>query len=260
MKEFLESLFGAYKGRYQNKFIGTFALFYLGLSWKNVIAIFFISEFSYEKFVELWSIGYSELLIRIVLSAGLTVGYLYFTPIVSFWVHKMQSEPKRKYKNISLEDEIYIINRRKELEEAKREVLTLEHENIVSKVENEKISNDAVVFRKLIGLFSEQRLRNVFYDMEKNFISNENFQDIKNFINEMSAAENAFLDDMLMLRSEDLLANISAVFKILRSDGKEEMYSRAYSSSSAYKILELQPETIASYREFFRAGKTLTAI
>jgi hypothetical protein len=56
MKEFFESLFGAYKGRYKNKFIGTFLLVYVVWHWDKAIAIFFISEMSHGEFISLWGL------------------------------------------------------------------------------------------------------------------------------------------------------------------------------------------------------------
>lgn len=260
MKEFLESLIGAYKGRYQNKFIGTFALFYLGLSWKNVVAIFFISEFSYENLVLLWSIGNVAFLIKVTLSVVCALAYLYFSPIISLWVHRLQSDAVTQYKIQTLRNEIKVLEHKEYLESKKTEVLIKERNNLEMEVDNIQLNGDAAIFSHLKTDLSEQQLRDMYFNLEKNkAINSAVFDRVKSFVHDVSAAENTFSDIEILEKSEVMKEKFSSLLEDMKKNSGYGGFGLTFSESNVKKMLSESEGVISSYRDFIVIGKKISS-
>lgn len=258
MKEFLESLFGAYKGRYQNKFVGTFLLFYIGLSWKELSVFLFLSKFSYEQFIGLWSIGYLSLCVKLFLSALFATIYLYASPIISLWIHKLQSDAITGYKIQNVKNEIRVLEEKERLENKKSDVLVKERDNLEMEVDNSRLSRDIAIYNELKGALSEQELRDMYFDLErKETIDSGVFERIKGFAHDISSAENSFYNPDMLKKSEIMQEKFSILLEDMKKNSGYGGFGLKFSSLLIKKMLSEKDEVINSYRDFIVESKRI---
>lgn len=256
MKEFFESLLGSYKGRYKNKFIGTFFLFYLVLNWKKVAVIFFISDMSYRDFLFHWSDDASSVLVVMGCAFILSCLYLAVSPWLSYVVHVAQSKAIAEYKIQTIKNDIRIIEEKERLEAAKGELLQKERDNINMEVGNSEKNRDINVYNILKSKLTEQDLMNMYFGLEKDeSISYEMFRKTKEFFHELSAAENDFLDKDI----SKAVVLMREKFLILLEDMKKHRghstNGYTYSPENIKQIVKDKDSTINSYRDFIRESK-----
>ncbi|EIK46781.1 hypothetical protein O59_000802 [Cellvibrio sp. BR] len=257
MKDFFESVFGAYKSRYQNKFIGTFVLFYMALNWERVIAVFFLSEFSYQRFIFLWSMDLYELAVKVSVSALLTLVYLFFSPLASLLVHKMQSYALTEYKIQNIKNEKRIIKEKEKLEDVKTDLLVKERDNFEMEAGITSKNRDISVYNKLISFFNEQKLRELFYSIsDLRSISMEKFDRLRKFIYELAAVENMFYEDELNEKRNELLTRVSEMASLV-VQGIRVVDGYSFEDEQVDSILKYEELVVDAYREFILEARNL---
>lgn len=256
MKDFFESVFGAYKARYQNKFIGTFILFYLALNWEKVVAVFFLSEFTYQRFIFLWSMDWYELAIKVFVGAFLALVYLFFAPLVSLWVHKMQSYALTEYKVQNIKNEKRIVKEKEKLEHVRSDLLIKERDNLEMEVDNSKINRDINIYNILRSAITEQDLMDLYFGLEKDGkITSKMFDKTKRFFYELSAAENAFVNGGLSKAAGFMMDKFSVLLNEMKKNRGYDQSGYIYSHEHVKQIMKEKDSTIQSYREFINASK-----
>lgn len=257
MKDFFESVFGAYKSRYQNKFIGTFSLFYLALNWEKVVAIFFMAEFSYQRFIFLWSMDWDELGVKIIVSALMSVAYLFFAPLISLWVHKMQSYALTEYKIQNIKNEKRIIKEKEKLEDVKTDLLVKERDNFEMEVDITNKNRDVNIYNRLISFFNEQKLRELFYSInDLRSITVERFDELRNFLYELAAVENMFYADELNEKRNELVTRVSEMASLV-IQGIRVVDGYSFDDEQVESIMKHEELVIVAYREFILEARNL---
>lgn len=261
MKDFFESVFGAYKSRYQNKFIGTFVLFYMALNWEKVIAVFFLSEFSYRRFVFLWSMDWYEFIEKVLVCSVLTVAYLFLAPLASLWVHRMQSYALTEYKVQNIKNEKRILKEKEKLEDVKTELLVKERDNFEMEFDNSKINRDINIYNLLKSTLTEQDLMDLYLGLEREEkISYEMFNKLKSFFHDLSAAENTFSDDELSDAADSMKSSFSLLFEGVKKHRGHGSGGYLYAKEVIQKIFKDKDLLIKSYRDFIRVSKKIFSL
>jgi hypothetical protein len=261
MKDFFESVLGAYKSRYQNKFIGTFILFYLALNWEKVIAVFFLSEFSYQRFIFLWSMDWRELAIKISASVVLAFAYLFLAPMCSLLVHKMQSYALTEYKLQNIKNEKRIVKEKEKLEVVKGDLLAKERDNLEMEVDNSKINSDINVYNLLKSTLTEQDIMDLYLSLEREEkISYDMFKKLKSFFHDLSAAENTFSDGDLSSVADSMKISFAVLFEGAKKHRGYDAGGYLYSKEIIQKLFKEKDLIIKSYRDFIQVSKKVFSI
>lgn len=256
MKEFFEGVFEDFKSRYKNKFIGAFFLIYVGLNWERFIALFYASSMSYEELIEILAIDTSLFICLLLKAAVYAAFYLIISPWISLGILKIQSKAVKDYRIKIISDEIEVLNKKKSLEEVKKEVISLERENADENVIVH--DNNKIIFDKLRKILPEKRLIHIYDNIESDRYEYEDINILNDFYNESIVLENEFDNVELKRLSSESLMKIKLLLDGLKQIKKIE--DRIDSASVAsLKLLnksakENKSETLDLYRKFLRAG------
>lgn len=255
MKDFFEGLFADFKSRYKNQFIVTFFIVYVGLNWERFLALFYASSTPYEQLIERLSIDTSSFLLVGLKAAIYSVLYLMVSPWISLAVLKIQGGAVRRYRIQRIADEIEILNKKKSLEEVKKDVISLEKANAVAA--EPEINSDKNIFNKLVSHLKEQKLRDIFISLEKGSIDYASYRLLKDFVNEALSIENTFESEELNNSLNKLMLNVNELFSLLSVSSDTDFSSYKYNKDLLGNILKYKTPTIESYQSFYLTGKSV---
>lgn len=260
MKEFFESLFDTLKTRYRNKFIGTFVLVYLGLNWEKIAVFFFISDFKYQEFIDIWTDDGSVFWTRVFLAVGISIVYLIVSPWVSLFIHMAQSKAITEYKLKSVENEMIFISKKQKMEIEKQNLLELEKKNVESTAEikelkdqNEIENPDKLIFKKITSILSEKDIKQYILDVTDSRMGIEFKRSLMQLCSEISTVENKYKNKTVQECANLLEKSCLDALDFMES-------SRVFSSRSTITNATIQEYTkilndlLIKYRNFYEAG------
>src|SRR5690606_36582726 len=133
----------------------------------------YISDFCYADAVSDLSVDPKTLFKKVVVALGVTTVYLIVSPWISYCVHLIQGKAISKYKIQSLKNDRDIFIEKQKMEKSREKALEMEIQNInfendVKEAEERRLagSSDAKKLACIISILSEEKIRDIFFDLE----------------------------------------------------------------------------------------------
>lgn len=247
--EVFESLITNFKERFQNKFIGTFIVFFVILNWKKELAIFYIKDMKYSEAVHALSIDENYFYCLVFRSALYTAIYLFVAPWLSFFIHKVQSYPIFMYKNLTIEKNIQLQTKKKRLLVLSEENIKLEEKSKLRKDKN----NDDVIFDRLMSDYGEVELVLLFESVDGHLpIDSAVINKLKNYIRKSSTVDYEFSDLQIQEKHNVALSLMQKLVDTIADPTLSSFFNGEYhlNEEGRAEVLNIKNEVLFAYRSF----------
>ncbi len=264
MKEFFESFFDTLKTRYRNKFIGTFVLIYLGLNWKKISALLFISDLTYQEFINIWDETGGSFWWTIFLAFIISLIYLIVSPWLSYFVHAVQSAAITKYKIQTLKNEMDFISKKQDMELARSKLLEIEKTNAESTAEikelkdqNEIENPDKLIFKKIIEILSEKEIKQYILDVNDTTKGHNFKKALTQLCSEISTIENKYKNTAVQECANLLEKSCLKTLEFIESSRILHYSRNNVPNEKINQFVSVLRDFLVKYRNFYEAGVKL---
>lgn len=196
----------------------------------------------------------------------LTCLYLAISPWLSFVVHVAQSKAITEYKIQTLRNERLVFEEKQAMESVRSVALDLEQKNIDSEVaikETKEVANesdDKKRYLELITIFSEEKIRNMFSQLESGTIGYSTYNSISELCDKLQSIEYHFENELLENSRINYAEKIQMLVNFLKNNTEVNTNGYSVAAMGASYIVGIRDIIIPAYRAFFAAGRSLPRI
>ncbi len=187
--------------------------------------------------------------------------YLAVSPWLSFIVHVAQSKAVTQYKIQTLKNDRMVFEEKQAMESARQGALALEQKNVESEVAIEESkerlheSNDKKKYAEIVELFSEEKIRKMFNELEGEFLSGEMRSLIYELNNKLNSIEYNFESEQMEKCRYKYAEATNTLANYLKDNLVQDIV--AYTLENTSGIAKIKNEIISRYRDFYQEGQKI---